>query len=561
MKKFKVTLVLALVLVALVLGACAPSEPKPTDNGKPTTTESGSGQETKPTVDPDAEIGTLLKIGLPGDTGGYDPATGTTDTPQQIIKAVYRGLFSVDRDGTLKNEICKEYSVSEDGLVYTFKLREDAKWSDGEPVTAHDFVYGWQRNLIPELKAAYADLFSAVVNFEDCYAGEKELDEFGVKALDDYTFEVTLEHTQPYFVSQTTFSPFFPVRKDKVTPNSSDWSIDVASVVTNGPMMFESYKPNDSLVLVPNPESYEKDDVKLERVEFYFITDAQAAVAAFKNDEIDMAFYVPTDIGDTHANPAEVVNVPYLVNIINSLSARFEPFQDIRVREALSLAIDRQQICDIIGGSATPLYALIPPGITNPATGKDFREEGGNLVKEDVARAKELMAEAGYPNGEGFPTMNYLLNNNQMHIDVAQALQGMWATNLGIQVELNTMEAQAFSADRRAGKFDMGRFGTSADFNDPMTWLALYDSSSAYIKNLTGYETPEFDALIHDSDKELNEAKRFEMLHDAEKLMVDSFWWLCMFTYDKPILVKEYVKDIFTTTAGDIFYHYAYIQK
>lgn len=560
MKKLNLRMVFALALVVCMLTACTPQSTTPAVTDAPATTAPVSVGDTS-TPAPEAEIGKLLRVGLPGDTGGYDPATGTTDTPQQIIKACYRGLFSVAQDGTLKNEICTDYTVSPDGLVYTFNLRNDAKWSDGVTVTAHDFVYGWQRNLIPELKAAYADLLSAIVNFDACLAGEKPLEEFGIKALDDYTFEVTLSHTQPYFVQQTTFSPFFPVRTDKVTANSSDWSIDVANVVTNGPMMFESYAPNDNLVLVPNPESYERDSVLLERVEFYFVADAQAAVAAFKNDEIDMAFYVPSDIGDTHDNAAEVINVPYLVNNIMSLSARCEGLQDVRVREAISLAINRQQICDILGGTAKPLYAIIPPGVVNPATGVDFRKEGGDLLTEDIARAKQLMAEAGYPNGEGFPTLNYLLNNNQMHIDIAQAIQGMLSTNLGITLELNVMEAQAFSADRRAGKFDIGRFGTSADFNDPMTWLSLYNSSTQYIKNLTGYSTPEYDALLAASDLELDPAARFAMLHEAEQLMVDSHWWLPVMTYDKPILVKEYVKNYFTTTAGDIFYYSAFIQK
>ena len=559
MKKFKrlAALFLALMLLAACSGGGDTTTP-PDDVQDPDTQGSQEQDDTQ-----GGEEVTTLKVGLYGDTGGFDPATGTTDTPQQVIKAVYRGLFSIAADGSLQNEICKDYSTSEDGLTITFNLRDDVKWSDGQPVTAADFVYGFKRNLVPELKAAYADLLNAIENFEPCMAGEKPLDEFGVRAVDDTTLEVTLSRPQPYFVQMTTFSPFFPVREDKVPLDSSTWSIeDVQNVVTNGPFKFEQYNPNEMVVLVPNPESYQKDEVSLERIEFYYIPDPQTSVAAFKNGEIDMAYNVPTNINETHDNAGEVVKVRYLVNNILVFSGRSEGFKDVRVREAFNIAIDRQQICDIVGGTAEPLYALIPPGIVNPATGKDFREEGGDLIVEDVERAQQLLAEAGYPGGEGFPEVTYLYNNdNGMHADIAQALQGMIKENLGITITLNGMETQAFNADRRDGKFDIGRFGTSADYADPTTWLNLYMSNTQYISKLTGYETPEFDALMEASELELDPATRFDMLHEAEQIMCDANWWLPILNYDKQILVKEYVKGYYTSTSGDVFIYGAHIEK
>ncbi len=439
----------------------------------------------------------VLRIGIPGDDGSLDPATGTTAAPQYPIKSVYRGLFSFSADGSLKNEVAEDYEFSEDGLVYTFHLRKDAKWSDGVPVTAKDFVYGFQRNLYPELKAAYADLLSAIVNFDDCMAGNLPMEEFGVEAVDDYTLVVTLSRTQPYFPLMTTFSPFFPVREDKVPKDVSTWSVEnVKEVVTNGPFMFEEYVPNEKVVLVPNPESYEAANVKLSRLEFYFIPDQQAQVAAFQTGEIDMALNIPMTISSTYPNPEEIKEVPYLVNNIYLFSARQPVFEDIRVREAFNLAINREQIAAIQGGLNTPLYALVPPGVTNPATGQDFRAEGGDLIKEDVARAKELLAEAGYPNGEGFPEMRWVFNNLQSHTDVAQAVAGQLKENLGITLALTSMDNAAFSAERRAGNFDIVRLGTSADYVDPTTWLNLYISNTAYIQRVAAYSTPEYDALM-----------------------------------------------------------------
>ncbi len=559
--------VLMITMIFALIAACAPAA-APTaapDTQAPAADAPAVSEPAKDSPAPapaEPAVEKVLRIGIPGDDGSLDPATGTTAAPQYPIKSVYRGLFSFAADGSLKNEVAEDYEFSEDGLVYTFHLRKDAKWSDGVPVTAKDFVYGFQRNLYPELKAAYADLLSAIVNFDDCMAGNLPMEEFGVEAVDDYTLVVTLSRTQPYFPLMTTFSPFFPVREDKVPKDVSTWSVEnVKEVVTNGPFMFEEYVPNEKVVLVPNPESYEAANVKLSRLEFYFIPDQQAQVAAFQTGEIDMALNIPMTISSTYPNPEEIKEVPYLVNNIYLFSARQPVFEDIRVREAFNLAINREQIAAIQGGLNTPLYALVPPGVTNPATGQDFRAEGGDLIKEDVARAKELLAEAGYPNGEGFPEMRWVFNNLQSHTDVAQAVAGQLKENLGITLALTSMDNAAFSAERRAGNFDIVRLGTSADYVDPTTWLNLYISNTAYIQRVAAYSTPEYDALMLETDSILDPAERFEKLHEAEKMMVESYWWIPISTRNAQMLVKDYVEGVFTSTAGDVFAMFADIVK
>lgn len=562
MKKTTWQMLLSLVLVVCMLAACG------TNNSGTSNTGNNSGTTNNQTSDTgDTSTGadtTTLRIGLHGDTGGFDPQTGTSGTPQYVIKPTYRGLFSVAGDGSLKNEICESYTVSDDGLVYTFTLRDDAKWSDGVPVTAADFVYGWQRNLDPELACAYSNLLGAIVNFDACLVGDKPVEELGVKALDDTTLEVTLSHTQPYFVQMTTFSPFYPVREDKVPTNSSTWSItDVENVVTNGPMKFESYSQNEKVVLVRNPEYYAPEEYgTVERMEFYYIADAQTSVAAFVNNELDVAINVPSDIAATHDNPNEVVEVPYLVSVCYVFTGRNPVLDDVRVRQAINKAINREQICEILGVGNTPIYGLVPPGITNPATGEDFRAEGGDLIGEDVAEAQQLLADAGYPNGEGFPELTFLSSNTTRNSDIALAIQSMLKENLGITINLQLLESQAFNAERRAGNFDICALGTSADYNDPTTWLSLYDSSTEYIQMVAGYSTPEFDELLHAADLELDQAKRFEMLHEAERILVsEENQWIPVMTYNIPIMVKEYVKGLETTTAGDIYFTGVTIEK
>lgn len=567
MKTSKKTLfwLVCVFLIGSLIAGCTPAPVQPTATTAPAETTAATQAPTEaPTAEPQTTeaVEKVLRIGIGGEEGSFDPATGTTATPQYIIKVAYRGLFSFAANGQLKNELCTEYEVAEDGLTYTFKLREDAMWSDGVPVTAKDFVYGFQRNLVPELKAAYADMMSGIVNFDACIAGELPLEDFGVKAVDDYTFEVSLSKPQPYFPLMTTFSPFFPVREDKVPKDSSNWSVEnITSIVTNGPFMFGDYVPNEKIVLVPNPESYEIDQVKLSSIEFYFIPDPQAQVAAFKTGEIDMAFVPPTDVSVTYENKAEIKDVPYLANNIYLFSSRNPVFQDIRVREAITIAINRAQIAEILGGANRPLYGLVPPGITNPATGMDFREEGGDIIVEDVARAQALLADAGYPGGEGFPEVGWLYNNIPMHNDVAQAVHAMLKDNLGIEIKLQSLDSATFSSERRAGNFDITRLGTSADYVDPTTWLNLYISNTAYIQRVSGYLTPEFDAMMEESDHLLDPAVRFTKLHEAEEEMLSEFWWIPISVYSKQMLQKEYVTDVFTTTAGDIFVMFADLVK
>ena len=563
MKKTTWQMLLSLVLVVCMLAACGTNNSGTSNTGNNSGTTNNQTSDTGDTSSTGADT-TTLRIGLHGDTGGFDPQTGTSGTPQYVIKPTYRGLFSVAGDGSLKNEICESYTVSDDGLVYTFTLRDDAKWSDGVPVTAADFVYGWQRNLDPELACAYSNLLGAIVNFDACLVGDKPVEELGVKALDDTTLEVTLSHTQPYFVQMTTFSPFYPVREDKVPTNSSTWSItDVANVVTNGPMKFESYSQNDKVVLVRNPEYYAPEEYgTVERMEFYYIADAQTSVAAFVNNELDVAINVPSDIAATHDNPNEVVEVPYLVSVCYVFTGRNPVLDDVRVRQAINKAINREQICEILGVGNNPIYGLVPPGITNPATGEDFRAEGGDLIGEDVAEAQQLLADAGYPNGEGFPELTFLSSNSTRNSDIALAIQSMLKENLGITVNLQLLESQAFNAERRAGNFDICALGTSADYNDPTTWLSLYDSTTEYIQMVAGYSTPEFDELLHNADLELDQAKRFEMLHEAERILVsEDNQWIPVMTYNIPIMVKEYVKGLETTTAGDIYFTGVTIEK
>ena len=506
----------------------------------------------------------VLRVGLASHSGTFDPQNGTTATPQYIINQAYRGLFRFDPDGYIIPALALRYEVSANGLVYTFHLRPGAVWSDGVPVRAQDFIFGWQRNFEPALRAPYIGLFNGLVNYDRFLDGLATVRDLGMRAVNDHTLEVTLSRTQPYFVAMTTFSPFFPMREDFHPRDSSAYSIqpDLRNLVTTGPFKFESYSANERIVLVRNPLYWDAHRVQIDRLYFYFIPSPAASVAAYNAGDIDIAINVPQTVVDVFARPEEVVVVPVLSNSTIVFNARHPQFSDRRVREAIAIAIERQEMADVLGGGITPLRAMIPPGITNPATGRDFREEGGDLIIEDIPRARRLLAEAGFPNGQGFPTVEFLFNNDSHNwVLISQMLQEQLRRNLNINVTLRGHEWATFRNDRNSGQHEFVRHGTTADYVDPTTWFNLYISNRPLSQAMVGNHTPEFDALVAYSDTILDPGRRFEVLHQVERLLMRDLYWVPLVQMPMPFLQRPFVHGAHPGSSSSICLAYAWVTR
>ncbi|MGI6173110.1 MAG: peptide ABC transporter substrate-binding protein [Christensenellales bacterium] len=451
-----------------------------------------------------------------------DPQLNSASDGSNYIKHLFEGLmkFGWDGEGVVLG-VADNYTVSEDGLVYTFHIRDDAKWSDGQDLTAEDFLYSMKRLVDPATAAPYAgDMGKYILNGLEIVNGKKSVDELAVKVIDAKTIEITLVNNCPWFLEIMAFPTYYPVRKDIIEQYGDAWTTSPESLIGNGAYKLESYTMDEEIVMVPSETFYDADKVVCKRICFKLITDPNAKLAAMRAGEIDWADDYPSEELETlkaeglfHTKPQLGT---YYVNINNTV----EPFTDARVRKAFMLAIDPQYLSDVVThGTYLPATDFVGGGFMQD-DGSDFADYETVIDRSDpaanIVKAQEYLAEAGYPNGEGFPTVTYSTNVSGVHLPTAEALVYMWKENLGVNVEIEQMEWNVLLAARRNGEHTMARDGWVADYGDPSNLLDLFTSYSG--NNSTFYKNPDYDAIMQAAAATTDKAEHFKLLHDAEKL-------------------------------------------
>ncbi|MZQ75338.1 MAG: peptide ABC transporter substrate-binding protein [Peptoclostridium sp.] len=500
--------------------------------------------------------GKIMRYNLSSPTKTIDPTLNASVDGAIIIVNAFEGLMRLDENDKAIPGMAEKYEVSEDGLTYTFHLR-DAKWSDGEPVTAKDFEYSWKRALDAATASEYAYQMFYLKNGEKFNSGEATVDEVGVKAIDEKTLEVTLEAAVPYFIELTAFPTYFPLRQDIVEQYGEQWALKPESYISNGPFKAEALDQGSVFSFVKNENYYDAQRVKLDGVDFYFMEEISTAMASFESGDVDGLYRVAREQIPTFQkeNNPEFKIFPNLGTYFYSFNVNVEPTNNLKVRQALSMAIDRKAITSVISqGGELPATGFVPAGIKDHE-GNDFREMGGDYGVTETAqvdKAKQLLAEAGYPNGEGFPTIELIYNTDENHKKIAEAVQEMWKQNLGINVELSNQEWQVFQDTRNKGDYVIARDGWLADYVDPMTFLDMFISNSG--NNHPHWNNPEFDAMIGDAKKESDPEKRFQIMHQAEDLMMADQIVLPVYYYTNPMMFKSYVKDVRVSPLGFVYF-------
>jgi oligopeptide transport system substrate-binding protein len=567
---FKRSFALLLVLV-LVLGAfagCAnQTEPAPAEDQ-----EQPKDQAEEPAPAEDKEM--VLRWNLGSDPKTIDPQLNSASDGGDIINNTFEGLMR-EVNGKLQPAMAESYEVSDDGLTYTFKLR-DAKWSDGKPVTAHDFEYAWKRALNPETGSEYAFQMFYIKGGQEYFEGKGKVEDVAVKALDDKTLEVTLNAPTPYFLNLTSFYTYMPARKDVVEKDPEGWAKNPELAVSNGPFKLAEYSTGDKIVLVKNENYWNVDAVKLDKIVASMIVDQSTQLTAYESGELDAIDEVPTqEIPRLLAEEPTFQILPLLGTYYYIFNVDKEPTNDVRVRKALALAIDRKAITEqVTKGGQKPATGYVPEGLFL-SDGREFREVAGDYGidpnKAQVEEARKLLAEAGYPNGEGFPTLELVYNTSENHKAIAEAIQEMWKQNLGINVTLTNQEWAVFQDTRHQGNFSIARAGWLADYADPMTFLDMWTSYSGNNDAQWRWQKYESDTKLNPSNKKFDElieksktitgAERDKTLLEAEKIMMDEMIVMPIYYYTDPTLVKEYVKDWEKTPLGHWYFGNAYIEK
>lgn len=481
-----------------------------------------------------------------------DPGLNAAVNSGHVINNTFEGLMR-EVDGKPVYAMADSHEVSEDGLVYSFHIRDGVKWSDGKPVTAFDFEYAWNRNTDPATASDYAWIYDEF-NYESC------------KAIDESTFEVTLSAPADYFVGLTAFATLMPLRQEAVEAKADGaWAADPATVICNGPFILTEYVPGDRIVLEKNPMYWNTEEVKIDKIVAKMINEGTAALAEYESGGFDFNTTIP---------PAEVPRLlvedptfriearpgTYYINLNPN---QVPELDDIRVRQAMSLVIDRVAITDMLNSGNIPAINFIPPGIKD-ANGEEFADKaleyGVDLydMENNIAKAKQLMADAGFANGAGFPTIEYVTNSSEGHLLVAQQMQDAFQTHLGIKMEVSSMEWGVFQELRKSHEFDIARGGWIGDYVDPLTFIGFYITGSPL--NSPEWSNADFDAQIKGSSAAMGQ-ERYDMLAAAEKILVEEAWFIPIYNYVDQIHQQDYLKGVERTVLGKFYFGRAYVEK
>lgn len=477
--------------------------------------------------------------GNDGDPETLDAAKTSTVTEAHLLRDLSEGLVIHNMRGEVVPGVAESWTMSPDGKTYLFKLRGNAKWSNGDPVKAGDFVFSLRRMINPETGAKYANILYPILNAEKINkaAANSKLDDLGVKAIDDTTLEITLERPTPYFLELLTHQTGLPVHPASVEKFGKDF-VKPENWVSNGAYVLKEFVPNSHIRLDRNKAFHDAAHVQIDTVIYYPSSDLAAAARRFQAGELHMTTDIPADqIKQLREKLGDQVKVaPYLGTYFLIINTAKAPFNDQRVRRALSLVIDREFIADEIwGGTMLPAYGVIPPNIGNygERAEADFKN-ASPLDRED--EAKRLLASAGF--GPGVPLrvqLRYNTTDNNRRTMIAIAEQ--WKA-IGVETSfINTDGKTHFAFLRDGGDFDIARYGWIGDYSDPQNFLFLFLSDNTGF-NSGKYNNPQFDALLKAGENETDLAKRAAILREADSILAAEIPWIPVLYYSTKNLVS-----------------------
>jgi len=443
-----------------------------------------------------------------------DPAIITGQPEGRIVNALFEGLCAYDENGHAVPGVAESWDISPDGRTYTFRIRPDAKWSDGRAVTAGDFVSSWKRALTPATGSQYNYQLFPVKSAQAFAEGRiTGFSEVGVKARDERTLVVELENPTPYFLGLCAFPTLQPVRVDLIDRVGDEW-VKPGHIIGNGAYVLESWGINDKIRLKKNPHYWNKDKVSLETVDVLPISDANVAFNFYASGLADLVMdkgLAPPALLDELKGRPWFHAAPFLGIYFLRYNCEKGPFKEEKVRRAFSLAVDKKKIVEkITRAGELPAPGFVPPGIPGYA--------GTVGLPFDPAAARRLLGEAGFPEGRGFPLANYLYSKSELNEAIAVELQSMWRETLGVNVNLVRQEWKVYLNSLSLLDFDIARSSWVGDYPDPNTFLDMFLAGGG--NNRTGWSNPEYDKLIADATREADPGKRLGILRQAEDLLV-----------------------------------------
>ena len=551
---------------ALGLAACGGSKSGSTATSGSTAGSTAGGVNT---------AGFTVQYGSNPET--LDPALNSAIDGANTIITIFEPLLLINENNEVVGGQAESWETSEDGLTWTFTMRDGLKWSDGTDLNAKDFEYSFKRMVDPNTAAPYAetclgmiDGFEEAAGFPDADGNptaEPNPDALNVKASDDgKTLTIVLSYPCSYFDKMAAFATMSPVQQATVEANGDAWCTSPDTFVSNGPYMITDWTPSERIVLTKNPNyvgGWDSSKIVSDTITLLLLEDSSASYAAYNSGEAQLIKDVPTDEIPS-LTKAEDGGDFYVDTILGtyyvSLNLQRDAFKDAKVRKALSLAIDRDYVANtIMQGTYSAADSIVGPGIVDES---GYFHDNGNApyisadYEANLAEAKKLLEEAGYPNGEGYPTIEYSTNDAGYHVPLAEYLQQAWG-DLGITLTINKMEWSSFTPARRAGEYDVARNGWVMDYNDPSNMLDLFCSGNG--NNDGKYANPDFDAAI-DASRVADSAEHFAQLHKAEDILMEDMGCLPIAYYNDYWLQTASLKGTWHSPYGYWYLQYGYIE-
>ncbi|EQB38180.1 hypothetical protein M948_06280 [Virgibacillus sp. CM-4] len=532
MKK-KWLLFIAVSFIIFVLAACTANEnageEQPESNAEGDTTEEAGGEEK------------ILKLNNQQEPTSFDPAIGFDSVSWNPLNNLLEGLTRLDSSHQPQPAMAEEWEVSEDGKTYTFHLRENANWSNGDPVVAEDFVYAWKRLLDPETGSSAAFLGYFIKGGEAFNNGEGSVEDLGLTAVDEKTFKVELESPTGYFLHVVTNPAFFPVNH-KVAEENPEWHAEASSFVANGPFKLESWEHDSEMVFAKNEEYWDAENVPLDGVEWAMVNEINTEYQMFERGDLD-ATEIPAEMSDQLIDGENVQIVDQGGLDFYRFNVTEEPFQNKKIRQAFALAVNRQNIAEfVVKNKVEPAYGFVSPGFENPS-GEDFRDVNDELVEFNPEKAKQLLEEGMKEEGyDELPAITLSYNTDDVNKAVAEALQGMFSENLGVEVTLENTEWNVFQEDQKALEHQLSRSSFLYDYADPVNFLESFITGS--YMNRTGWSNESYDELITKIKAEADEEKRWEYMYEAEKLLAEEMPAFPVRYYNQVEILQEGITNL-----------------
>ncbi len=507
-----------------------------------------------------APVRQVLRVNLDGgEPASLDPPLIDNRAAGTVSKQLFEGLVRLDKDGKVIPGVAERWQVSPDGRVYTFNLRRNARWSNGDPVTAGDFVYSYIRALGPRFGAPLVDNLFFIASAEDFNGGKvTDAAQVGIKAVDDFTLEIRLHTPAAFFLSLLSFFSMMPVnpRADRANPR---WKNEAATFVSNGPFRLAQWVHEQRIVLEPNPNYWARDKVRLESIEFTLVTSRTTAYQMFQTGQSDI-IDPPTELNARLIAEKRAIIKPQARTYFVRFNNKVSPFTNVNIRKALSLAINREAYTKrVLQGGQISLRGFIPHGLSS-GTG-DFRKQAGDLYKDgDVVRAREHLQSGLRELGlSSFPQVTMRASAREDTRRIAEFVQAQWRQALRIQVTIEVMEQRAFVAAVRAKDYVVAPFSTGADYDDAANLMGQFKTGDFF--NFTQYSNPEYDRLITAADRETNPQRRTQLMIDAEKILIQQDMAIApMYTNTVVVLQNPKLKNVFRYVVFEDDYREAFFE-